>query len=1053
MRKPVMHRERESGVALLSAILVLMLMSALLVGFMAMVNSDQNASGINRDQTQAYAAAHAGVEKLTADLGQLFQTNFAPTNAQVNNLTVAANEPTLTGITYQAPNGGSGYRITYTDLVGPNGLPPADGSPDLENQNGSPITAGPYQGLVGLITPYNIEVTARTSGGAEVRMRRTMQTVGIPVFQFGIFSENDLSFFAGPNFAFGGRVHTNQHLWLKQDSGNTLTLQDRVTAVGEIIRTHLANGVSGSHTSTVRMALAAGCPAAPTAANASCRNLGTTTCTDAACEGSLVNTLGSATNEPAWTNLSMGTYNGWIRNGRTGARRLDLPVVSDGARPVDLIRRPPPGVASEDPAGNVGRQRFFNMATLRILLSDTQAELTNLPGVVGTPIPLQGFLTIGAADVVAGSLAAGDHPFATAPPTPDSTAVGNRLAEGFRVTGGTSLIGGYILINRQNRGGGWSDVTKEVLKFGFSGKRLSANGGGLWTPNANNDCVPAHPNAIIRVQRYREADPAAPGTQPTCASALPTTPSMNGTHYWPNVLYDAREGMLRDAENGRPVATVGIANIPTGTYRMYWSGVMHYVELDVNNLRRWLIGDLPGSNAATCANGGTPTVMTCAMDQTGYVVYFSDRRKNKGTGGNGNVNVAAADITVNNVAAVAGQSPASVEVTYGDDTETGELGFEDLINVNVSSQPNGQLDHQFTDADGNVRFAEDLNWEPPTVPAANAPGRGTLENYGAAARLFPVANAAGPWNANMMLRVTAANMEPNGVPTAGLPGSAATYQFVGSTGFASRPIDRNTARVNPAFFFRRALKLVNGGRGELPANGPQGLTVVAENPVYVEGNFNACTNNVNQATMVSRANSGNNYMPVDCGTNGFGTNPGVDHVSAAVIGDAVTLLSGRWNDLVSFQNPAHIGNDPVPPTNRIAGTPSYPNTIVRQGATTWYRTAIISGKGLNFQRANTAPGGDDGADWGTDGGAHNFLRYIEDWGNNQTLYYRGSIVSFFVNRQAVGIYKCCDTVYAPPSRGYAFDQDFLTPRLLPPRTPMFRDLNTLTFRQVLRPTQ
>ena len=62
--------------ALLSAILVLMLMSALLVGFVALVNADQAASGINRDQTQAYAAAHAGVEKLTADLGQLFNAQL-----------------------------------------------------------------------------------------------------------------------------------------------------------------------------------------------------------------------------------------------------------------------------------------------------------------------------------------------------------------------------------------------------------------------------------------------------------------------------------------------------------------------------------------------------------------------------------------------------------------------------------------------------------------------------------------------------------------------------------------------------------------------------------------------------------------------------------------------------------------------------------------------------------------------------------------------------------------------------------------------------------------
>src|SRR5689334_15866523 len=351
MRKTAMQRNRESGVALLSAILVLMLMSALLIGFVAMVNSDQQASGINRDQTQAYAAAHAGVEKLTADLGQLFQNNFAPTGAQVNALEAAPLQPTLTGIQYLRPNGTSGYQIDFDDDVDANGNPPGDGNPDTP-RNGTQINAGPYQGLTGLITPYRIEVAARTSGGAEVRMRREMQTVAIPVFQFGIFSENDLSFFAGPNFAFGGRVHTNQNLFLKQDAGATLTLQDRVTAVGEIIRTHLANGLGGTHPGTVRMARASGCPSAPTPANASCRDLLDT-------EGSLVNNIGSAQNEPTWTNLSVGTYNNFIRNGRTGARLLQLPVVSDGARTVDLIRRPPQG---ELATSNIGRQRFFNMA-------------------------------------------------------------------------------------------------------------------------------------------------------------------------------------------------------------------------------------------------------------------------------------------------------------------------------------------------------------------------------------------------------------------------------------------------------------------------------------------------------------------------------------------------------------------------------------------------------------------------------------------------------------------------------------------------------------------
>ena len=55
-------------------------------------------------------------------------------------------------------------------------------------------------------------------------MRRTLQTVAVPVFQFGLFSENDLSFFAGPNFNFGGRVHSNANVYLASGNGTTLTL-------------------------------------------------------------------------------------------------------------------------------------------------------------------------------------------------------------------------------------------------------------------------------------------------------------------------------------------------------------------------------------------------------------------------------------------------------------------------------------------------------------------------------------------------------------------------------------------------------------------------------------------------------------------------------------------------------------------------------------------------------------------------------------------------------------------------------------------------------------
>jgi len=974
----------ERGVALLVALLVSMLLSAMVAGFLATVNADQASSGIERDQTQAYAAAHAGVEKLTADLGQLFAGNFSPTGTQVNAVAATANRPNLGGISYVRPDGTSGYRITFT--------PDANGNPTVRNPGGSQIAAGPYAGLVGLITPYELEVTARTAGNAEVKMRREFQTVAIPVFQFGLFSENDLSFFAGPNFAFGGKVHTNQNLFLKQDNGATLTLQDRVTAVGEVVRQRLANG-QVSHTGDVRMARAAGCPAAPTAINANCFLLGLN-------QGSVTDSVPPATTATLnanWATVSMGTSNGWIRNGRTGARRLDLPIVSDGAQPVDLIRRPP---AAEVSTSAIGRQRFFNMATLRILLSDQASDFV---GAVGTPVRLSGLFTPIATD---GGIT-GNQPFAEVPAGLEAAL----RDQGYRTSAGTPLLDGYILINRQDRDGNWTDVTREILSLGFSGRRLS--NGTIDVADINNSCEDVHPNAVIRLQRYRDDKTNAAGGCP----AVGSTPAASTTagDYWPNVLYDAREGFLRDDQTatGRPTAPATFTGVTSGQPRMYFGGVMHYVELDVRNFRRWIRDEIGSSNSAACLNGAGGG--SCPMDITGYVVYFSDRRTNRDLGSDG---VAESTYAL-------GGGPATGGFTYTNDRETAEFGYEDIINpASATSAPNSQLDGQYTDALNQTRFAEDVNaiddapkgCHLPDNPPCTATYTPTLDTYGGTARTLP----------GLMIDISSsANRTPQ----------ANEYRLYAPSG---RPIDRNVARVNRAFFFRRALKLVNGGRGDLPANQTQGLTVASENPVYVQGNFNSCVSST------TRPNNGNNFNPACVGA-GFGTVPGTDHVSAAVIADAVTLLSNAWNDIRSFVNPYDTSVGGLTTQNAQG------KYNARQASPTWYRLAIIAGKGINFQRptSNTTV---DHTDYGTDGGAHNFLRYLENWGG-VALNYRGSLVSFFTSRQAIGTYKCCDVVYGAPTRGYNFDTDFLTPTLLPPRTPMFRDLNTLTFRQILRPTQ
>ena len=63
---------RQSGIALLTALLMLLLLSSMLVGFMLLVTSGQRSSGMDNDYNKAFYGAEAGMEKITAELGTLF---------------------------------------------------------------------------------------------------------------------------------------------------------------------------------------------------------------------------------------------------------------------------------------------------------------------------------------------------------------------------------------------------------------------------------------------------------------------------------------------------------------------------------------------------------------------------------------------------------------------------------------------------------------------------------------------------------------------------------------------------------------------------------------------------------------------------------------------------------------------------------------------------------------------------------------------------------------------------------------------------------------------
>lgn len=985
-RRPAGRRaHRERGIAMITTLLVMMLMSALLVGFTTVVMSDQRYRYIDRDRTHAFYAASAGIEKLTSDLGRLFLAHVAPKTTELSDLVDADSLPIIDEVSFTSPMAASTLPTSaLTKCAAPNTIADVgndgytihfcaapDGNPTTSST--TPIKSGPYEGLVALQMPFQIDVTAKTRSGGDVHLVRTLEAVAIPVFQFGIFSDVDLSFFAGPNFNFGGRVHTNGNLFLSQGNGATLTLSDKVTAVREVIRQRMQNGVSidtsPAHAGTVNMAQS------PGVFRALLRT-----------EGSLTDGVGSAQNEPLWHATSLSTYNSWIRNGRTGAKPLNLALITVGGSNPDLIRRPAVGEDASNPM--LLDERLFTKASLRILLSDKAEDITSLPTVTadppvslepaawppagytgGTPIAASRGInngktsantSAGATDVnientaqahwfkpvltlggvsftctgkTAGTpntfTGCGNHPAAGVGAAVTSGDASTTLTAAALANSTTLTVGSTSTFMPQPFWLGGSLVTcrnYEATRYRNCAGVPATTSGAIISTGALSTAGTGAIGGYIKIERGNEDGSWTDVTASVLSYGIAGT-NLSGESCGTNPYPDAILRLQRLRDNTLSGANGTGCNYASTTRAVdFWPNVLYDTRegtnrdadpggLKLGGVMHYITIDVANlakwfvGSGSYAASNG----IGVKLDNGGYTVYFSDRRNNRN---------------------------ASNE-------ETGDYGYEDIVNpASSTGTPNGTLD-----------TGEDTN------------GNGVLDVYGG------VPNYGGSYN-------TAA------------PGATAPLTT------SARPqttVARSDAMVNRAILFRRALKLTNGN--DIIGNGITGLTIVSENPVYVQGNWNSA--------------------------NGGGSNFDGAHAATSVMADAVTLLTNGWSDVNSFVNPYAPGSR-------------------TRNAVTYYRLAIISGKGMAFN-----PPSGTASDFGTDGGAHNFLRYLEN--DAFAVNYRGSMATFFYNRQAMGTFKCCATVYTAPTRNYAFDTDFLNPRLLPPNTPMFRDLNTVGFAQEMRP--
>jgi Tfp pilus assembly protein PilX len=900
---------RSRGFTLIASLLVLVLLSAIAVSLLFMVHGAGQSGNNDLETNRAYYGAESGMELLTANLAALYQQSQSPTPAQLTNLTTTPPDSTMiNGMNYQE-------NITWT--------PDANGNPAATV---SVISSGNNAGLSAEIIPLTLKVAATRPGGASVNMTRGVEVALIPVFQFGVFSDSDLSYFAGPPFAFQGRVHTNGNLFLAANSG-PLIIDAKTTAVGQIIRDRLANNYSsgGAYQGDVYIPFTDhNCDPPNATSNAGCLKF---TIPMASWSGGIP-PAGLQTPLATWKNTSTTVFNSMIGNADSMAvQPLKLPFVqgaNGSAQQIQIIRKPPVGEVASSPTGS---SREFNKANIRILLASSEQDLVpDRPGLVGDAqnINLDLACVGGRTFNVGGTV----YPLAMAQlpaqqvalvgqtyepswkgppvavaPLPPNTCVPAPAANQW------PLVDGWLRVEYKNAAGAWIGVTTQWLQLGF------ARGPSIPTAPAGGN--PVHRNAILIFQK-QAYDRDLNGT----INALDGPQNLfnaNSQFSWhPINFYDPREGFARDSTTGTGLA---------GT-QCYANGIMNAVELDVGNLNQWLIGN----------TGGGTGLNVEFSSQNGYLVFFSDRRGERLDPNHGNVT-------------------------------SGEYGFEDVINSNsATGTPDGVLE--------------------PTGPTGFSPEN--VDEVDETAVPFP--DTWGSVNVGSGLNAAF------GINTAGNP-----YKGVDCL---------NGGRQNIVTGARHALRLIDGSLNNLPVRpdtGLGGFTVAAENPVYIFGDYNT--------------NAGDPWW----GTPVAGT-ADINHSAAAVIADAVTLLSNSWSDIASMQNPANLGG--------------------RAATTTYYRLAIAGGKNMNFPQP--AAGNGIGADFGTDGGVHNFLRYIESWGG-ATLSYRGSLVSLYYSQYATGTFKCCSLVYSPPNRNYYFDTAFQDPAKLPPGTPMLQDVVNLTYWQDFKP--
>jgi hypothetical protein len=977
-------KQNERGAALAMSIIVVAILAVVALTALTFSSTEARIAGSDLQRTQTFYATEAAMEKMTNDFSNLFRRKMNPTRADLD-IIEDTPPPALAA---------EGFQFEQTleeDTDRLNELRQIQGLPNNVYPRVN-ISDGPYAGLYSSVIPYKMtSLGKRTATRTEVKLEREFNNYLVPLFQFGMFSNEDIEVHPGPLMTFNGRVHTNGNLYALR---NTKFL-NRITVAGEFVRDATRGGEPNAADGADNVWIEVGGINVKSDLGFGSVKSGGGTVGGPNLAGSNPGQRGyfpgspNGVINPSWESESVkppseGTPNrfaGQLLTNTTGAAALKLPLELSGNSAAELIKR-----ALPTDGEILTSSRYHNKSQIRILIDDELAGsgASNVAGIpAGKGVLLSAFMptalnggnvlrVIDNNGAISGVFVKQKNPDNTiAPSAPTVRTVKSSVPPATRpYSPPGSGVTGRILIEIVKPDGTTVDVTQTILSMGVT---VGEPNGivylqrPLWAAfvqgsrdrtGSNFDLVSLtrssqtiadgeinDPTAFLYPNRgFIDMDAA--GADEDAGNYLrESSPNAIHNQIVPINVYNVREGWVRNT---------------LSEYDVYHRGITSVVEINMRNLARWLDG-VYDSNLLS----GTEAVSANVKGDEGYVVYVSDRRGDQ-------------------------KNPEYLSNGTSYASTNGIVDNEDIYG------PNGTLD--------NGEDVIDFGWT-----AGGASKKGTLQKD---TRELPDSGT---------LCCTPANGAPVNDLTR-LSRTLATMRYMTN-------------------YFRRSVRLFDGetlsttaASGKLSPT--KGITISSENMVYVWGNFNT---------------TGITGIPTGGSTLNDGGFTGAQ-VPSSIVCDAFFPLSKTWFDGLSAFYPEgaseartltgeayRMADDNLPSTSQ--------GTSVRAGiiaGTTISSLTTIPGRDASGLRRN---GGIINYPRFLEQWNYNIagVKVEQAWS------YAGSFIPLFRSTQALSNWENdTSVIYMPPRRNWSFDQTFLTPNKLPPGTPFFQYIQSTGFRQNLR---